>query len=132
MRQISRLFTAAVTAATVSGCITASMQGYADRDPPTKPVQRIVTLVTAPGQLASSIQSSVASEAAKRRVTAQDALLLFPPTRTYTDSEIRKELGQQGVNGVLLIKVGDSGVIREYAGTVFSGHYSGSSVTDGA
>jgi hypothetical protein len=131
MRHIFGPLMVAVAAATVSGCITTSMQGYADREPPAKPVQRVVTLVTAPGQLASSIQSSVTNEAAKRGVAAQDALQLFPPTRAYTDAEIRKDLARQGVEGVLLINVGDSGIMREYAGTVFSGQYSGSTVGDG-
>jgi len=131
MQIMFRLFAAVATAATVSGCITTSMQGYADRELPAKPVQRIVALVTAPGPLASSIQASVVHEAAKRGVAAQDVLLLFPPTRTYADAEIRKDLGRQGVDGVLLINVGDAGVIREYAGTVFSGQYSASSVGGG-
>jgi hypothetical protein len=68
-----------------------------------------------------AIRSSVITEAAKRGVSAQDALTLFPPTRTYTDAEIRKQLAQQAIDGVLLINVGDTGFIREYAGTVFSG-----------
>jgi hypothetical protein len=122
-----RLLTAAIVATILSGCITTSMQGYADRELPTKPIQRIVTVVSAPGSLASSIQSSVVNEAAKRGIAADDALVLFPPTRTYTDAEIRKDLARQKIDGVLLINVGDTGVIREYDGTVFSGQYSGSS-----
>jgi hypothetical protein len=97
---------------------------------PSKPIQRIVTLVSAPGSLASSIKSSVVTEAAKRGVAADDARALFPPTRTYTDAEIRKDLARQRIDGVLLINVGDTGVIREYAGTVFSGQYSGSSAAN--
>jgi len=63
---------------------------------------------------------------------AEDALRLFPPTRSYTDAEIRRDLAAQGVDGVLLINVGDTGVVREYAGTVLYGQYSGSTVATGA
>ena len=75
--------------------------------------------VVAPAALASSFQSSIAEEAAKRGVGAEDAYALLPPTRTYTDAEIRKVLAQSGVDAVLIINVGDTGVVKEYAGTFF-------------
>src|SRR5262249_50990937 len=90
---------AAVAAVTLSGCVTTSMQGYADRELPARPVSRIVAYVAGPGPLVSSIQSSIRDEAAKRGVTADDAYLLFPPTRTYTDAEIRKGLASRGIEG---------------------------------
>ena len=71
------------------------MQGYADRDLPARPVQRIATYVVAPTALASSFQSSLAEESAKRGVSAEDAYALLPPTRTYTDTEIGTEPGQK-------------------------------------
>jgi len=40
------------------------------------------------------------------------------------DAEIKHDLAVQGVDAVLIVTVGDSGVVREYAGTVFSGTYS--------
>src|SRR5262249_58168153 len=83
---------AAVAAVTLSACVTTSMQGYADRELPARPVSRIVAYVAGPSPLVSSIQSSIRDEAAKRGVAADDAFLLFPPTRTYTDAEIRKGL----------------------------------------
>lgn len=115
----------------LSGCITTTMQGYADRNLPARPVQRIVTYVVAPTALASSFQSSVAQEAAKRGIGAEDAYSLLPPTRTYTDAEIRKILAESNVDAVLIINVGDSGVVKEYAGTFFQGQYSGSTDTSG-
>jgi hypothetical protein len=47
----------------LSGCITTSMQGYADRQLPVRPVQRIAAYVVAPAALAASFQSSIAEEA---------------------------------------------------------------------
>jgi hypothetical protein len=55
----------------------------------------------------------------------------FAEPRTYTNTEIRKVLAQSGVDAVLIINVGDTGVVKEYAGTFFQGQYSGSSETSG-
>ncbi len=115
-------------AAALSGCITTSMQGYADRNLPTRPVGHIAALVLAPGALAANTQSSVREEATKHGVLVDDALVLFPPTRAYTEAEIRNGLLSRGIDGVLVIQIGDSGVVKEYAGTVFYGQYSGSSL----
>jgi hypothetical protein len=52
-------------------------------------------------------------------VLAQDALDVFPPTRTYSDAEIKSELARDGMDAVLVVTVGDTGIQREYAGTVF-------------
>jgi hypothetical protein len=118
-------------AALLSGCITTAMQGYADRDLPARPIQRLAAYVVAPAALASSFQSSIAEEATKRGIGAEDAYALLPPTRTYNDTEIRKVLAESGVDAVLIINVGDSGVVKEYAGTFFQGQYSGSTDTSG-
>src|SRR6266700_6711477 len=127
-RQTIMLLLAAVL---LSGCIITSMQGYADRELPARPVQRIAAYVVAPPSLASSFQSSIVEQAAKRGVVAEDALLLLPPTRMYSDADIRKVLTERGVDAVLVINVGDSGEVKEYAGTFFQGSYSGSTDTSG-
>ena len=46
----------------------------------------------------------------------------MPPTRTYSDAEVKAELAKDGINAVLVLTVGDSGVQKEYAGTVFFGN----------
>jgi hypothetical protein len=115
----------------LTGCITTSVQGYADRQLPAKPISRMIAYVAGPGPLVSSIQASVAEEANKRGVVAEDALLLFPPTRTYTNAEIQQGLARDGIDGVLVINVGDTGVLQQYAGTILSGQYSGSSSASG-
>src|ERR1039458_2193259 len=115
----------------LSGCVKTSMQGYADRDLPSRTIQHLAVYVAAPGPLASSMQSSVAEEARKRGVMAEDALTILPPTRTYTDAEIRKALAERGVDGVLLITVADSGVQTQYAVTIFQSSYNGMSSVDG-
>jgi hypothetical protein len=122
----------AAMAISLSGCITTSMQGYADRQLPASPVNRIIAYVAGPPPLVSSIQASISEEAKKRGVFAEDAFLLFPPTRTYTNAEIQKGLASNGINGVLVINVGDSGVVRQYAGTILSGQYFGSSNANGS
>lgn len=115
----------------LSGCITTAMQGYADRDLPARPILHMAAYVVAPTALASSFQSSIAEEAAKRGIAADDAYALLPPTRTYTDAEIRKILAQSGIDAVLIINVGDTGVVKEYAGTFFQSQYSGSTDVSG-
>jgi hypothetical protein len=75
-----------VAAISLSGCITTSMQGYADRELPAKPVSRIVAYVAGPNPLVSSIQTSVTEEAKKRGLVAEDALLCFLP-RAHTRTQ---------------------------------------------
>jgi hypothetical protein len=126
-----RLVGVLVAALGLSGCIETTMQGYADRELPAKPVSRMAAYVTGQGPLVSSIQASISEEARKRGVIAQDALLLFPPTRTYTNPEIQQGLASSGIDGVLVINVGDTGVLQQYAGTILTGNYSGTSNASG-
>ena len=130
MRLLTGFF-AIACAIPLSACISTSMQGYADRNLPTKPIKHIATYVVAPPALSVSFQSSIAEQAGRRGIGAEDAYALLPPTRTYNDAEIRKVLAESSVDAVLIINVGDSGVVKEYAGTFFQGEYSGSSVTTG-
>ena len=116
----------AALAFAVSGCVTTSMQGYADKAPPSEPIGHVAALVTAPLPLAQSMQASLADEGAKMHVAVDDALTIFPPTRQYTDAEIKHELKDRGVDAVLVVNVGDSGVTQQYLGTILSGGYSGS------
>jgi hypothetical protein len=113
---------AVLSAVTLSACITTDMQGYADRQLPQHQIQRMVALVAAQPALASNLQSSIVEEAKKRGVLAEDALTLLPPTRTYSDAEVKAELARDGIDAVLVLTVGDSGVQKEYAGTVFFGN----------
>jgi hypothetical protein len=63
-----------------------------------------------------------------RGIVIEDGNVIVPPTRQYMDVEIRQLLATQGVDGVLVVTVtGDSGVQQRYAGTIFSGNYSGTS-----
>lgn len=115
----------AIASLALSGCVTTSMQGYADREMPAQPIRRIVAYVTAPPTLSASIQTSIVDEARKRGVVAGDAFQVFPPTRTYSNAEIEQGLARDGVDAVLAINVGDTGVMRQYAGTIFSSQSSG-------
>lgn len=120
-----------VAALSLAACSSTTMQGYADRDLPTKSIQHVAAYVAAPGPLAANMQASIAEEARKRGILAEDALTILPPTRTYTDAEVRKALAERGVDGVLLITVADSGVVSQYAGTIFQSSYSGVSSAGG-
>lgn len=109
------------------------MQGYADRQLPARPVNHIIAYVAGPNPpLVSSIQRSVAEEAHKRGTAADDALNLFPPTRTYSNAEVQQGLAANGIDGVLVINVGDTGVQQQYAGTILSGQYQGLSNASGS
>jgi hypothetical protein len=77
------------------------------------------------------MQANIQDEARKRGALAEDALNILPPTRTYSDAEIHKVLAERGVDGVLLITVADSGVISQYAGTIFQSSYSGTVTANG-
>jgi hypothetical protein len=123
MRRVpcSAALTLLIAALVASGCVTTSMQGYADRDLPAKPVSRIAALVLAPGSMAPAIQSSIINEAQNHHIQAEDALLIFPPTRAYSNAEIQQGLARDHIDAVLTVNVGDSGVMRQYAGTIFQG-----------
>jgi hypothetical protein len=115
----------------LAACTSTSIQGYADRDLPSKTIQHIAAYVAAPGPLAASMVAAIGEDARKRGVVAEDALTILPPTRTYTDAEVRKALTERGVDGVLVITVADSGVVSQYAGTIFSSSYSGMTSASG-
>jgi hypothetical protein len=115
----------------LTGCVKTSIQGYADRDLPSQSIQHIAVYIAAPGPLAVSMQSNVSEEAKKRGIFAEDALNILPPTRQYSDVEVRKALAERGVDGVLVITVADSGVQSQYAGTIFQSSYSGVSSANG-
>jgi len=52
-----------------------------------------------------------------------------PPA--YTNAEVRQGLASDGIDGVLVVNVGDTGVLQQYAGTILTGQYSGSSSASG-
>jgi len=62
---------------------------------------------------------------------AEDAFAVLPPTRSYSDTEVRRTLDENSVDGLLVLNVGDTGIVREYAGTFFQADYSGSSTVSG-
>jgi hypothetical protein len=96
------------------------MQGYADLQPPPRPIQHIA--VIAPPALISAL----VNEASKRRLLLEDFNVVLPPTRQYTEAQVRKAMTDHGFDGVLAVDVmGDSGVQQRYAGTIVNSSYSG-------
>lgn len=130
MRKLSGAFFAAGTLG-LAACTNTTIQGYADRNLPSKPAQHIAAYVAAPEALASSMEASIADVAHKHGIVAEDALTILPPTRTYSDAEVRKVLAERGVDGVLVITVADTGVVSQYAGTLFSSSYNGATSVSG-
>ena len=122
---LPKYLSAILVALSLGGCVTASMQGYADRDLPSNPVTHIAAFVNAPLPLSEAIQIGVAGEAEKRHLAIEDARSIFPPTRQYSDADIKRDLKAKGVDAVLVIDVSDSGIMREYAGTIFRSSFSG-------
>jgi hypothetical protein len=122
---------AAGLAFALSGCVNTSIQSYADRSLPSNSLRHIAAFVSAPGPLAVSMQASIAEEARKRGVLAEDALTILPPTRKYSDAEVRAALQERGVDGVLIISVADSGIVSQYAGTIFQSSSNGVMSSDG-
>ena len=110
----------ALAATTLSGCLT-SESGVADRMLPPRQLNRIVAYVAGPAAVAANLQTTISGEARRRGLVADNALALFPPTRSYTDADIRQALAARGVDGVLIINVGEASVPRQYAGTILQG-----------
>jgi hypothetical protein len=93
------------------------MQAYADLDRPAHPIQHIAVFA------GPALLPALASEAQKNGVILEDALIFLPPTRQYTEAEIRQAMAGRGVDGVLVINVtGDTGPQQQYAGTVTTGN----------
>jgi hypothetical protein len=72
------------------------------------------------------------AEQARRAVLAEDAVTILPPATRYTDPEVRNALAEPGVDGVLLITVADTGVVSQYAGTIFQASYRGPTAAAGS
>jgi hypothetical protein len=115
-------------AITLSGCLTAET-GDADRMLPPRQLNRLVAYVAGPASVASNLQMNISGEARRRGLVADNALALFPPTRSYTDADIRQALATRGIDGVLIINVGETSVPRQYAGTILQGRSTASSAT---
>ena len=106
----------------LSACVTTSVQGYADLEPPPHPLQHIAAFAPA------AMLPALASEASKRGVLLEDARAILPPTRQYNESEVRQAMTARGVDGVLVVNVtGDTGVQQQYAGTIANTNYTGNS-----
>ena len=102
MRAGSVAYGVLLNALFLAACTSTTIQGYADRDLPAKPLQHLAAYVAAPEALASSMQASIAQEGQKKcGALVEDALTILPPTRTYTDAEVRKLLGERGVDGAV-------------------------------
>jgi hypothetical protein len=105
----------------LSACALGSIQGEGSLPAPARPISRLVAYVSGPDSLAASFQANIAVEAAMHGLSAENALVLFPPRRAYADAEIRQDLAMRSIDSVLIINIGNIGVHREYAGTIFQG-----------
>jgi hypothetical protein len=74
--------------------------------------------------MAGRIKSGCSRWSAKKQgVLLEDALSFLPPTRQYTEPEIRQAMAAHGIDGVLVITLtGDTGAQQQYAGTVTTGN----------
>jgi hypothetical protein len=115
-----RVFCLAAIAVALTGCLTSSAPD-AGRMAAIHPVSHFAAYVAAPPALAPRIRSSIVAEAGRRGLVAEDALALFPPSRSYVDADIRQVLAARAVDGVLIINVGETGVPRQFAKTMFRG-----------
>ena len=117
----------------LTGCasVSTNLQAYADREAPAHSIQSIAALVVAPAPFVLAVQSSLADEGKKQGVVVVDALTILPPTRLYTDPEIKKALAAESIDAVLLFNVGNSVIQSEYAGTFFNGHAQSNSTVVG-
>ncbi len=90
-RTLQRLAPVLVVAAIVAacttmlaGCVTTSMQGYADLDRPARPIEHIA--VVAPPALVAALTA----ESQNHGILIEDGNLIVPPTRAYKDAELRQ------------------------------------------
>jgi len=104
--------------ALLCSCTQTTIEGYADRELRSRALTHIVTYVSASTSISNETQASLTAQAARHGVTHDNAFYIFPPTHSYSEQEIKRELASRGVDGVLLVRVGDTRVTKEYAGTL--------------
>jgi hypothetical protein len=109
-----------LSAALLCACTQTALDSYADRSPTSKQLKHIVAYVAGPAAVANEAQAGLTTEAAKHGVILDNAFYILPPTRPYSDGDIRRTFAASGVDGLLLIRVGRAPVIREYAGTLLA------------
>lgn len=104
--------------ALLCSCTQTTIEGYADREFRSRALTHIVTYISGPTSISNEAQASLTEQAAKHGVIHDNAFFVLPPTHSYSEQEIKRELASRGVDGVLLIRVGNTRVIKEYAGTL--------------
>ena len=105
VRNLVRCFVCLVSAL-LAACAPAEIQGYADPRPPERPVVSLAALVIADEALQSGSERELQRAATARHLAFVDARALAPPTRAYSDDEIRKELTAHGVDSLLEVTIG--------------------------
>jgi hypothetical protein len=120
--RILAMIVIAASAIVLSACVTTSIQGYADLQPPPHPIQHIAAIAP------PAVIPALVREASKRSVVLEDVNVILPPTRQYNETEIRRAMAAHGIDGVLVVNVtGDTGVQEQYAGTIANTTYSSTS-----
>jgi hypothetical protein len=99
-------------------CTQTTIEGYADRQLGSRALTHIVTYISGPISISNEAQVSLTAQAAKHGVILDNAFYILPPTHSYSEQEIKRELASRGVDGVLLVRVGNTRVTKEYAGTL--------------
>ena len=113
-----RAFCLALIAMALSGCGSALLQSETSPQLSPRPVRAIGAYVAGPNALAASFQANIAVEATRHGLTADNVSALFPPTRAYTNAEIRQGLAARSIDSVMIIRIGDAPAQRQYAGTI--------------
>lgn len=121
-----RAFCLVLAASALSGCGAALVQGEASPQLPPRPVRAIGAYVSGPKSLAASFQANIAVEATRHGLASDNIAVLFPPTRAYADAEIRQSLAARGIDSVMIIRIGDAPLQRQYAGTILQERFTAS------
>jgi hypothetical protein len=102
----------------LSGCGSALLQSETSPQLSPRPVKAIGAYVAGPNSLAGSFQANIAIQGTRHGLTTDNISALFPPTRAYTDAEIRQGLAARSIDSVMIIRIGDAPGQRQYAGTI--------------
>ena len=108
----------ALVAMALSGCGSALLQSETSPQLSPRPAMAIGAYVAGPNSLVGSFQANIAVQATRHGLTADNISALFPPTRAYTDVEIRQGLAARSIDSVMIIRIGDAPAQRQYAGTI--------------
>lgn len=105
------------------GCVTTEIRDYSDTEHAAQRTRSTAVIAeTSDVGLAEAIEQGLQTDLAQHGVRTVRMQTLLPPTRAYTDKEVKNKLSRQGIDTVLAVHVLDSSESSQIIGLYSSGN----------